>query len=126
MQEVDYEATLSTKLSIAKRIFQLEKGQVMESSEYKSYFSENQVIQITMEAFVGAFLYVGLWFNFLSQDWLKPYAAFCFLRDLFGTSDHSQWGVYSSFSEEKVCVHFHIKCQLTGKCNVCLTSFFKL
>lgn len=25
--------------------------------------------------------------------WLKPYAAFCFLRDLFGSADHRQWGL---------------------------------
>lgn len=36
------------------------------------------------------------------QDWLRPYAAFCFLRDLFGTADHSQWGSYSEFTPEKV------------------------
>lgn len=25
--------------------------------------------------------------------WLKPYATFCFLRDLFGSADHRQWGL---------------------------------
>lgn len=37
-----------------------------------------------------------------SKDWLKPYAAFCFLRDFFETSDHSQWGHFSHYSKEKV------------------------
>lgn len=28
-----------------------------------------------------------------NSAWLLPYSAFCFLRDLFGTSDHRQWGI---------------------------------
>lgn len=39
---------------------------------------------------------------FICQEWLKPYAAFCFLRDFFETSDHSQWGTFSQFSKNKV------------------------
>ncbi|BBH06999.1 disproportionating enzyme 2, partial [Prunus dulcis] len=65
-KDVDYEATLSTKLSIAKKIFAQEKDLILNSSSFQKFFSEN-------------------------QDWLKPYAAFCFLRDFFETSDHSQW-----------------------------------
>lgn len=42
------------------------------------------------------------------QDWLRPYAAFCFLRDLFGTADHSQWGLFAEFTPEKV--KFFSKC----------------
>ena len=38
----------------------------------------------------------------LGKDWLKPYAAFCFLRDFFETSDHSQWGRFSQYSKDKV------------------------
>lgn len=77
LKDVDYDATMSVKLSVAKTVFKLEKDEVLESVEYKRFFKEN-------------------------QDWLKPYAAFCYLRDFFGTSDHSQWGVYSKFSKEKL------------------------
>ncbi|KAH7331911.1 hypothetical protein KP509_20G057000 [Ceratopteris richardii] len=77
LKDVDYEATMATKLSIAKKVFILEKDKVFNSSKYQDFFSEN-------------------------KNWLKPYAAFCYLRDFFGTSDHSQWGVYSKFSEEKL------------------------
>lgn len=41
------------------------------------------------------------------KGWLKAYAAFCFLRDFFETSDHSQWGRFSNFSNEKVIVVRH-------------------
>ncbi|XP_051149443.1 4-alpha-glucanotransferase DPE2 isoform X2 [Andrographis paniculata] len=74
---VDYDATMATKLSIAKKIFSREKDVIFKSSSYQSFFSEN-------------------------QEWLKPYAAFCFLRDFFETSDHSQWGTFSTFSKDKL------------------------
>ncbi|KAL3639655.1 4-alpha-glucanotransferase dpe2 [Castilleja foliolosa] len=76
-KDVDYEATMAAKLSIAKKIFSQEKESVFSSVAYEKFFSEN-------------------------QDWLKPYAAFCFLRDFFETSDHSQWGRFSLFTEDKL------------------------
>ncbi|KAG6552731.1 hypothetical protein Mapa_005678 [Marchantia paleacea] len=77
LKEVDYEATLAAKLAIAKKVFRLERDEVFSSPSFQQYFEEN-------------------------QGWLKPYSAFCFLRDLFGTSDHSQWGRYAVFSNEKL------------------------
>ncbi|KAL7134275.1 hypothetical protein ABFS83_11G015800 [Erythranthe nasuta] len=74
---VDYEGAMAAKLSIAKKIYSVEKKTVFNSVAYQNFFSEN-------------------------QDWLKPYAAFCFLRDFFETSDHSQWGRFSHFSEDKL------------------------
>ncbi|XP_077218422.1 disproportionating enzyme 2 isoform X2 [Tasmannia lanceolata] len=76
-KDVDYEATMSAKLSIAKKVFSLEKDSILASSSFQKFFSEN-------------------------KDWLKPYAAFCFLRDFFETSDHTQWGRYAHYSEEKL------------------------
>ncbi|XP_044964464.1 4-alpha-glucanotransferase DPE2 [Hordeum vulgare subsp. vulgare] len=76
-KDVDYEAALATKLTIAKKIFNLEKDKVLNSAPFKQFLSEN-------------------------EEWLKPYAAFCFLRDFFETSDHSQWGRFSQFSKEKL------------------------
>lgn len=43
LQEVDYEATMAAKLSIAKKIYAKEKGTVLSSAEFQKYFSENQV-----------------------------------------------------------------------------------
>ncbi|KAM6570952.1 hypothetical protein CsatA_015032 [Cannabis sativa] len=74
---VDYEATMATKLAIAKKVFAQEKELILNSSSFQEFLSEN-------------------------EDWLKPYAAFCFLRDFFETSDHSQWGRFSYFSKEKL------------------------
>ncbi len=33
-------------------------------------------------------------------SWLRPYAAFCFLRDLFGTAEHWQWGALATPSPQ--------------------------
>lgn len=77
LKDVDYEATMATKLSIAKKIFSLEKDLIFKSTSFQKFFAEN-------------------------EEWLKPYAAFCFLRDFFETSDHSQWGRFSQFSKEKL------------------------
>lgn len=101
LKDVDYDATMATKLSIAKKIFSLEKDLILQSTSYQQFFSEN-------------------------EDWLKPYAAFCFLRDFFETSDHSQWGRFSQFSKEKleklvshdsphysiICFHYYIQYHL--------------
>ncbi|XP_074306803.1 4-alpha-glucanotransferase DPE2 [Silene latifolia] len=101
LKDVDYEATMATKLALAKKIFSLEKDQILKSESFLKYFSEN-------------------------EEWLKPYAAFCFLRDFFETSDHSQWGRFSHFTEDKleklvsedspqyniICFHYYIQYHL--------------
>lgn len=42
-QSVDYEATMATKLLIAKKIFSLEKEAILGSSSFLKFFSENKV-----------------------------------------------------------------------------------
>lgn len=42
-QDVDYEASLASKLSIARKIFKLEKDKVLNSSSFKQFLSENEV-----------------------------------------------------------------------------------
>ena len=32
-----------------------------------------------------------IWYQ-ANADWLVPYATFCFLKDMFGTADHREWG----------------------------------
>ncbi|KAB5519258.1 hypothetical protein DKX38_023577 [Salix brachista] len=42
-KEVDYEATLATKLSIAKKVFEQEKDLILNSISFQKYFSENEL-----------------------------------------------------------------------------------
>lgn len=44
LQDVDYEATMATKLSIAKKIFTREKDLILSSESFQKFFSENEVI----------------------------------------------------------------------------------
>lgn len=43
MQDVDYEASMAAKLSIAKKIFDLEKDKILNSSSFQQFFYENEV-----------------------------------------------------------------------------------
>lgn len=38
-----------------------------------------------------------------NEFWLVPYAAFCFLRDLFGTAEHWKWGVMARPTPQVPC-----------------------
>ncbi|WVZ08673.1 hypothetical protein V8G54_022019 [Vigna mungo] len=100
-KDVDYEATMATKLSIAKKVFSQEKDLILNSSSFQQFFCEN-------------------------EGWLKPYAAFCFLRDFFETSDRSQWGRFAHYSDDKleklvskdslhyeiICFHYYVQYHL--------------
>lgn len=90
LDAVDYEAVLSAKLDFLRKIFPAQKAVTFRAKEFKSFFQENEA-------------------------WLMPYAAFCVLRDRFGTADFSQWkehGVYSAgqiaaFAKDNAEVAFH-------------------
>lgn len=43
LKDVDYEATMAAKISIAKRVYRLEKNQAFSSTAFKKYFEENKV-----------------------------------------------------------------------------------
>lgn len=43
LQDVDYEATMATKLSIGKKIFDLEKDLILNSTSFKNFLTENEV-----------------------------------------------------------------------------------
>jgi len=66
LDAVDYPAVLSAKLKFVRKIFPEQKEQVFAGREYHEFFRRN-------------------------RHWLVPYAAFCALRDKFGTADFNQW-----------------------------------
>ncbi len=77
LDTVDYEAVMQAKTGLLKQIFPLQKAATFRSREYKKFFAEN-------------------------KHWLLPYAAFCFLRDQFGTVDFSQWPEHQKFEAQKI------------------------
>ena len=72
LDAVDYEAVMKAKLDFVKKIFASEKT-VLSSDDFKTYYAQN-------------------------KHWLLPYAAFCYLRDEYGTCDFNQWPAYRHFN----------------------------
>lgn len=77
LSEIDYEKVLGAKWDYFRKIFEQDGAATLASKEFKAFFD-------------GA------------KDWLIPYAAFCYLRDKFGTSDFSRWGKYATFEPDLV------------------------
>ena len=77
LPEVDYEQANEWKLKYAHDLYEQYGTETFESDGFKEFKSKNEY-------------------------WLKPYAAFCFLRDTKGTADFSQWGYYSSYDEKTI------------------------
>lgn len=69
---VDYEAVNQLKWDFIKEVYAGSKDKVLQSKEYASYFERN-------------------------RHWLVPYAAFCYLRDQYGTVDFSKWPAFKQF-----------------------------
>ncbi len=77
LKEIDYERVTTGKIEFAREIFAQEGKKVMSTKEFKDFVRRNEY-------------------------WLKPYAAFCVLRDKFGTPDYSAWGEYADYDAAKI------------------------
>lgn len=77
LPQVDYEAVIQAKLEFLRKIFPSQKDATLKSRSYKKFFAEN-------------------------KHWLVPYAAFCHLRDKFGTADFTQWPKHSKFDAAEI------------------------
>jgi 4-alpha-glucanotransferase len=63
---VDYEPVMNAKWAFIKKLYRQEKAAFLADPEFRAFRREQ-------------------------QSWLLPYAAFCALRDQFGTADFTQW-----------------------------------
>ena len=77
LDTVDYEAVMKAKLDFLREIFPSQKAATFRGAEYQKFFAEN-------------------------KHWLVPYAAFCFLRDQFGTVEFEKWPEYSRYDAENI------------------------
>ena len=74
---VDYEAVVRYKLAYCREYFN-ECGRLeLSTKEYREFFEQN-------------------------QSWLVPYAAYCYLRDKYGTSDFSRWGNNATYNPSQI------------------------
>lgn len=72
---VDYVEVVKTKLAALNEIFNNTPDKFVEEEEYKEFFADNKY-------------------------WLLPYAAFCYLRGKYQTSDFSNWESYAAYDKK--------------------------
>jgi 4-alpha-glucanotransferase len=77
LPKVAYEEVARLKWDYFRLIYEQEKERVISSKGYKKFVSDN-------------------------TEWLLPYAAFCYLRDLCGTADFNQWKDFRKYDSVKV------------------------
>jgi len=73
----DYQNVMNLKWEYFREIYPLVKNKTFLSREYKQFFESN-------------------------REWLVPYAAFSYLRDLYGTPDFREWPEYSVYNAEQI------------------------
>lgn len=66
LEELDYQAVVSTKLDFLAKIYALQREKTFEREDYRQFFLRN-------------------------ESWLVPYAMFCCLRDRYHTADFNTW-----------------------------------
>ena len=66
LPQIDYERMFTAKMDYLRAIFAQEWAGVQRRESYKKFFEQN-------------------------KEWLVPYAAFCYFRDLYGTATFSEW-----------------------------------
>ena len=77
LAHIDYEAVMQYKWSVLKQLFKSNGKDCLNTQDYKDFFNHN-------------------------AHWLKPYAAFCYLRDRFGTPNPAEWTNNSVYVKEAI------------------------
>ena len=74
---VDYEEVIRLKRAYLREIYRQEGEKVLQSKPFIEFFADN-------------------------EHWLRPYAAFSYLRDLYGTPDFRSWKAYGKYDRDEV------------------------
>ena len=76
-KDIDYESVMNIKSRYFLLAYTANKREFLEEKGYKDFFKKN-------------------------KEWLVPYAAYSYLRDLFGTHDYNKWGIYSKYNKKRI------------------------
>ncbi|RED97977.1 4-alpha-glucanotransferase [Marinoscillum furvescens] len=104
LPEIDYEGVMNLKMKFYRQSYADNKAKFLKSKAFKAFLATN-------------------------ENWLKDYAAFCYLRDKHETVDFTQWGSYASITDEQleqlvapdkkhydeVAVHYYIQFHLDAQ-----------
>ncbi|WP_044259997.1 4-alpha-glucanotransferase, partial [Prevotella conceptionensis] len=74
LSQIDYECVNNAKTAYLKLLFEQEGKEMMKGEDFKKFFEEESY-------------------------WLVPYAQYCYLRDLYGTADFTQWPDHNTWDE---------------------------
>lgn len=74
---VSFLEVINYKLQYAKELYLLHKDKFLKNKDFKTFFKNNEY-------------------------WLAPYAAYCVLRDQFGTFDYRKWEDFSQYDSKKI------------------------
>ena len=77
LTSVDYEAVMTVKRDLVKRIFERDREAFLADEAFQAFFEANRA-------------------------WLVPYAAFCCLRDRFGTTETEAWESHETYDPDRV------------------------
>ena len=77
LEAVDYEAVMQVKWDILRQLYDLQKADWLQDKDYQAYYAAN-------------------------KHWLAPYAAFCWLRDMNGTSDFNRWSSHATYEASAI------------------------
>jgi 4-alpha-glucanotransferase len=77
LDDMDYDSVIKFKLSAIKEIYTAKKEIFKNDTEYFEFFE-------------------------LNRHWLVPYAAFCFLRDKYNTSEFNDWRSNAVYDENAI------------------------
>lgn len=73
----DYQVVANEKMKYFKLLYQQDKEITFSSTGYKDFFGRN-------------------------KEWLVPYAAFCYLRDKFGSPNFREWPQYRTYDKDEI------------------------
>lgn len=77
LPEIDHEAVMAAKLHFAREIHRARRATIVRDPRFMAFVQVN-------------------------RHWLPDYAAFCLLRDRFGTADFSRWGEWAEHDRGKI------------------------
>lgn len=74
LPQIDYEKVNDFKISYLRQVFEQEGEELLHTDEYQRFFQK-------------------------TQQWLVPYAQYCYLRDRNGTADFTKWVGHTTWNE---------------------------
>jgi 4-alpha-glucanotransferase len=77
LAEVDYESVIHLKLKVLRELFIQQTSDFLNEEDFQAFYADN-------------------------SHWLKPYSAFCFFRDKYGTSEFQKWNSHNTYDSQEI------------------------